>query len=177
MLKRKAALHAFASKWTHALVRVFSSWQWVKVLIENRIIIPGEALAFLNSSHSPLSRTELHKCVMPTLTVLFPAWLHGTHWLTYQQPKTRMKLITFINTQGCDIFKSCWFFEHVFLVHCGDKASWCLVHTRSATVWMLLVRFHSYMSPLHPNHSDSPCIMTGRTFHSSVTTCFKATRV
>lgn len=77
--------------------------------------------------------------------------------------------------RDCDIFKSLWFL--VFLVHSGDKASWCLVHTWSATVWMLLVRFHGYMSPLHPNHADKPCIMTGRTFHSSVTTCFKATRV
>ena len=67
--------------------------------------------------------------------------------------------------------------EHVFLVCSGDRPSWCLAHGWCVTVCMLLVRFHCYMSSLHPNYADRQCIMTRHTIHSSVTTCFKATRV
>lgn len=60
-------------------------------------------------------------------------------------------------------------------MYSGDNASWCLAHGWCVAVCMLLVRFHCYMSSLHPNYADGQCVMTGHTIHSSVTTCFKVT--
>lgn len=48
---------------------------------------------------------------------------------------------------------------NAFLMCSVDKASWCLAHRWCVTVCMLLVRFHCYMSSLHPSYADKQYIM------------------